>query len=66
MARSLTSDHALDYYYYAHFMPEAGGKGRAAIRALLGTVPEYVPEGLAVLGCQEFPSRNHGRPELGR
>ncbi|MEU2831230.1 hypothetical protein ABZ667_21510 [Streptomyces lavendulae] len=49
-----------------HFMPEAGGKGRAAIRALLGTVPEYAPEGLAVLGCQEFPSRNHGRPELGR
>ncbi|MFE9218491.1 hypothetical protein ACFYN3_19305 [Streptomyces lavendulae] len=65
MARSLKSDHALDHY--AHFMPEAGGKGRAAIRALLGTVPEYVPEGgLAVLDCQEFPSRNHGRPELGR
>ncbi|MFD3330993.1 hypothetical protein ACFWW8_38410, partial [Streptomyces sp. NPDC058701] len=32
--------------HYAHFMPEAGGKGRAAIDALLGTVPEHVPEGL--------------------
>ncbi|MFD9336111.1 hypothetical protein ACFWBF_17130 [Streptomyces sp. NPDC060028] len=31
---------------YAHFMPEAGGKGRAAIDALLGTVPEDVAEGL--------------------
>ncbi|MEY2226515.1 tyrosine-type recombinase/integrase [Streptomyces sp. BF23-19] len=38
---TITLDH------YAHFMPEAGGKGRAAIDALLGTVPEYVPEGLA-------------------
>ncbi|MFG2410181.1 tyrosine-type recombinase/integrase [Streptomyces goshikiensis] len=37
---TITLDH------YAHFMPEAGGKGRAAIDALLGTVPEYVPEGL--------------------
>ncbi|MCY0946047.1 tyrosine-type recombinase/integrase [Streptomyces antarcticus] len=36
---TITLDH------YAHFMPEAGGKGRAAIDALLGTVPEYVPEG---------------------
>lgn len=37
---TITLDH------YAHFMPEASGKGRAAIDALLGTVPEYVPEGL--------------------
>lgn len=37
---TITLDH------YAHFMPEAGGKGRAAIDALLGMVPEYVPEGL--------------------
>ncbi|KOU63683.1 integrase [Streptomyces sp. WM4235] len=37
---TITLDH------YAHFMPEAGGKGRAAIDALLGTVPECVPEGL--------------------
>ncbi|MBT2467296.1 site-specific integrase [Streptomyces sp. ISL-66] len=37
---TITLDH------YAHFMPEAGGKGRAAIDALLGTAPEYVPEGL--------------------
>lgn len=37
---TITLDH------YAHFMPEAGGKGRAAIDAVLGTVPEYVPEGL--------------------
>ncbi|MCX5294963.1 site-specific integrase [Streptomyces sp. NBC_00193] len=37
---TITLDH------YAHFMPEAGGRGRAAIDALLGTVPEYVPEGL--------------------
>ncbi|WUA97785.1 site-specific integrase [Streptomyces sp. NBC_00597] len=37
---TITLDH------YAHFMPEAGGKGRAAIDVLLGTVPEYVPEGL--------------------
>ncbi|WP_239516028.1 MULTISPECIES: hypothetical protein [unclassified Streptomyces] len=28
----------------AHFMPGAGGKGRAAVDALLGVVPEYVPE----------------------
>ncbi|MCJ0873305.1 site-specific integrase [Streptomyces sp. AP-93] len=38
---TITLDH------YAHFMPEAGGKGRAAIDALLGTVPEYVPDNLA-------------------
>ncbi|MFF1412325.1 tyrosine-type recombinase/integrase [Streptomyces sp. NPDC058289] len=38
---TITLDH------YAHFMPEAGGKGRAAIDALLGTVPEYVPDSLA-------------------
>ncbi|MFD3937095.1 tyrosine-type recombinase/integrase [Streptomyces sp. NPDC058611] len=37
---TITLDH------YAHFMPEAGGKGRAAIDALLGTVPEYIPEAL--------------------
>ncbi|MGT2531190.1 tyrosine-type recombinase/integrase [Streptomyces nojiriensis] len=37
---TITLDH------YAHFMPEAGGKGRAAIDALLGMAPEYVPEGL--------------------
>ncbi|MFJ9339969.1 integrase [Streptomyces sp. NPDC101733] len=40
---TITLDH------YAHFMPEAGGKGRAAIDALLSTVPEYVPEGLALV-----------------
>ncbi|MET7779734.1 integrase [Streptomyces mirabilis] len=32
---------------YAHFMPEAGGKGRAAVDALLGLVPEYIPDNLA-------------------
>ncbi|MFB7465192.1 tyrosine-type recombinase/integrase [Streptomyces sp. NPDC056224] len=37
---TITLDH------YAHFMPEAGGKGRAAIDALLGTAPEYIPEDL--------------------
>ncbi|MEU9143625.1 tyrosine-type recombinase/integrase [Streptomyces sp. NPDC048349] len=39
---TITLDH------YAHFMPEAGGKGRAAIDALLRTVPEYVPEDLVL------------------
>lgn len=39
---TITLDH------YAHFMPEAGGKGRAAVDALLGVVPEYVPEDLAL------------------
>ncbi|MFD5426618.1 hypothetical protein [Streptomyces sp. NPDC127084] len=34
---TITLDH------YAHFMPEAGGKGRAAIYALLGIVPDYAP-----------------------
>ncbi|WP_030778091.1 tyrosine-type recombinase/integrase [Streptomyces sp. NRRL S-920] len=38
---TITLDH------YAHFMPEAGGKGRAAVDALLGVVPEYVPGNLA-------------------
>ncbi|QFR96398.1 tyrosine-type recombinase/integrase [Streptomyces tsukubensis] len=38
---TITLDH------YAHFMPEAGGKGRTAVDALLGVVPEYVPENLA-------------------
>ncbi|MGW0311314.1 tyrosine-type recombinase/integrase [Streptomyces flavidovirens] len=38
---TITLDH------YAHFMPEAGGKGRAAVDALLGVVPEYVPENFA-------------------
>jgi integrase len=38
---TITLDH------YAHFMPEAGGKGRAAVDALLGVVPEYVPDNLA-------------------
>ncbi|MEU1328404.1 tyrosine-type recombinase/integrase [Streptomyces sp. NPDC005865] len=33
--------------HYAHFMPEAGGKGRAAVDALLGVVPEYIPDNLA-------------------
>ncbi|GAA1366050.1 hypothetical protein GCM10009612_49130 [Streptomyces beijiangensis] len=33
--------------HYAHFMPEAGGKGRTAIDVLLGLVPEYMPENLA-------------------
>ncbi|NJP78010.1 site-specific integrase [Streptomyces sp. AA8] len=37
---TITLDH------YAHFMPEAGGKGRAAVDALLGTVPEHGPEDL--------------------
>ncbi|WP_407077446.1 tyrosine-type recombinase/integrase [Streptomyces sp. SCSIO 30461] len=37
---TITLDH------YAHFMPEAGGKGRAAIDALLGTVPDYAPRSL--------------------
>ncbi|WP_338701931.1 site-specific integrase [Streptomyces sp. Q6] len=37
---TITLDH------YAHFMPEAGGKGRAAVDALLGVVPEYVPDNL--------------------
>jgi hypothetical protein len=32
--------------HYAHFMPEAGGKGRAAVDALLGMVPECIPEDL--------------------
>ncbi|MFD3946805.1 tyrosine-type recombinase/integrase [Streptomyces sp. NPDC058579] len=39
---TITLDH------YAHFMPEAGGKGRAAVDALLGVVPAYVPENLAL------------------
>lgn len=39
---TITLDH------YAHFMPEAGGKGRAAVDALLGVVPEYVPENLTL------------------
>ncbi|MFD3724094.1 tyrosine-type recombinase/integrase [Streptomyces sp. NPDC058671] len=39
---TITLDH------YAHFMPEAGGKGRAAVDALLGLVPEYIPEDLAL------------------
>lgn len=33
---------------YAHFMPEAGGKGRAAVDALLGVVPERTPEVLSL------------------
>ncbi|GAA3249316.1 tyrosine-type recombinase/integrase [Streptomyces lavendulae] len=32
--------------HYAHFMPQAGGNGRAAIDALLGTAPEYIPQDL--------------------
>ncbi|MFI8100238.1 tyrosine-type recombinase/integrase [Streptomyces sp. NPDC086023] len=39
---TITLDH------YAHFMPEAGGKGRAAVDALLGVVPQYVPDDLAL------------------
>nr|WP_073919324.1 zeta toxin family protein [Streptomyces sp. CB02009] len=39
---TITLDH------YAHFMPEAGGKGRAAVDALLGAVPAYVPENMAL------------------
>ncbi|MET9961974.1 integrase [Streptomyces sp. NPDC006326] len=35
----------LDHYA---FMPEAGGKGRAAVDALLGVAPQYVPEDLAL------------------
>ncbi|MEV0446164.1 tyrosine-type recombinase/integrase [Streptomyces spectabilis] len=38
---TITLDH------YAHLMPEAGGKGRAAVDALLGVVPEYVPDDIA-------------------
>lgn len=37
---TITLDH------YAHFMPEAGGKGCAAVDALLGTVPAYLPGAL--------------------
>ncbi|MBF6055890.1 integrase [Streptomyces eurocidicus] len=32
--------------HYAHFMPEAGGRGRAAVDVLLGAVPEFVAENL--------------------
>ncbi|WP_322871095.1 tyrosine-type recombinase/integrase [Streptomyces goshikiensis] len=39
---TITLDH------YAHFMPEAGGKGRAAVDALLGVVPQCVPDDLAL------------------
>ncbi|MFJ2823931.1 tyrosine-type recombinase/integrase [Streptomyces toxytricini] len=39
---TITLDH------YAHFMPEAGGKGRAAVDALLGVAPQYVPDDLAL------------------
>ncbi|WP_260462114.1 N-6 DNA methylase [Streptomyces lateritius] len=39
---TITLDH------YAHFMPEAGGKGRAAVDALLGLVPECIPKDLAL------------------
>ncbi|MFH9727476.1 hypothetical protein ACH4M4_31555 [Streptomyces sp. NPDC017254] len=39
---TITLDH------YAHFMPEAGGKGRAVVDALLGVVPECVPENLTL------------------
>ncbi|MFF0427779.1 tyrosine-type recombinase/integrase [Streptomyces sp. NPDC004520] len=39
---TITLDH------YAHFMPEAGGKGRAAVDALLGVAPAYVPEDFAL------------------
>ncbi|MEU2232615.1 tyrosine-type recombinase/integrase [Streptomyces vietnamensis] len=39
---TITLDH------YAHFMPEAGGKGRAAVDALLGAVPERSPEVLTL------------------
>ncbi|MFF7729414.1 hypothetical protein [Streptomyces sp. NPDC008001] len=34
-------------HHCAHFMPEAGGMGCAAVDALLGLAPERVPEGLA-------------------
>ncbi|MFG2753538.1 site-specific integrase [Streptomyces xanthophaeus] len=40
---TITLDH------YAHFMPEAGGKGRAAVDALLGVAPQYVPENLTTV-----------------
>ncbi|CAL9579077.1 hypothetical protein SUDANB120_05012 [Streptomyces sp. enrichment culture] len=39
---TITLDH------YAHFMPEAGGKGRAAVDALLGVASQYVPDDLAL------------------
>ncbi|MER7348374.1 tyrosine-type recombinase/integrase [Streptomyces aurantiacus] len=39
---TITLDH------YAHFTPEAGGKGRAAVHALLGSIPAYVPESRVV------------------
>ncbi|MGW2013725.1 hypothetical protein [Streptomyces sp. NPDC001927] len=32
----------------APFIPEAGGKGRAAVDGLLGVAPAYVPENLAL------------------
>ncbi|PSJ28905.1 hypothetical protein B7P34_09835 [Streptosporangium nondiastaticum] len=32
---------------YARFMPEAGGKGRVAVDALLGAVPKRIPDNLA-------------------
>ncbi|MGW1196661.1 integrase [Streptomyces sp. NPDC002536] len=32
---------------YAHFVSEAGGKGRAAVDALLGVGPECIPDNLA-------------------
>ncbi|MEU1675316.1 hypothetical protein ABZ752_25310 [Streptomyces roseifaciens] len=38
---TITLDH------YAHFVPEAGGKGHAAVDALLGVVPERTPDNLA-------------------
>ncbi|MFE0175716.1 integrase [Streptomyces sp. NPDC059002] len=41
------SSPAITLEHYAHLMPEAGSKGRAAVDALLGVVPEYVPENLA-------------------
>ncbi|MFJ7068633.1 integrase [Streptomyces sp. NPDC101115] len=34
---TITLDH------YAHFMPEAGGQGRAAVDTLLRVVPEQTP-----------------------
>ncbi|EFL18443.1 site-specific integrase [Streptomyces sp. C] len=39
---TITLDH------YAHFMPEAGGKGRAAVDALIGVIPECVPENVTL------------------
>ncbi|MEU8955035.1 hypothetical protein AB0C93_12105 [Streptomyces sp. NPDC048518] len=48
LARRLgQSSPKITHDHYARFMPEAGGKGRAALDALLGMVPEHVEDNLA-------------------